>query len=197
MNQKFNLMFLKLKIATKANFKVLKNWKYALFVVIFAFLFIQFLYWMLNIELMWYFITSRTITIIDKFEVFNSIITSYLQSLPLWQSIVVISLALVQGVVIAVLVYIVRSQNSLNKKAVGGSTIAGIIAMFSVGCVSCGTSIIAPILALFVSGSTAGLAESINKVAVVVGLIVALYAFYAVGQTAANIQARVKQSTNL
>lgn len=194
MNQRIKLFITKLKVATKANLMIVRGWKYALIVIIFAFSFIQFLYWVLNVELFWYFLTSTTLSLSDKFDVFSSIITSYLASLPLWQAIVVIALSIIQGIVIAVLIYIIRSHSKLSKKAVSGSTIAGIVAIFSVGCVSCGTSIITPILALFVSGSTAGLAESINQIAIIVGLIAASYAFYAVGQTAAGVIAKKKYS---
>jgi hypothetical protein len=195
MNTRFNLFALKLKTATLANFRVLKNWKYSLFAVLFALVFIQFLYWALNIELFWYFLTAGGLSFIEKADVFSSIISSYLSSLPVWQAFVVVGLALVQGIVIAVLIYIVRTQHKLNKAAFGTTTVASIVAIFSVGCVSCGTSIIAPILAIFVSGSTASLAESINKIAILVGFIIALFAFYAVGKTAANIQAKHKKIT--
>jgi hypothetical protein len=187
---------IKLKLAIKANLKVLSNWKYSLFAVIFAVFFIQFLYWVLNIELLWYFLTSPSLSIIDKTDVFSSITISYLQSLPLWQSFVVIGLSITQGIVIASLIYIFRAQNKLNKKAFGTTTIASLIAMFSVGCVSCGTSIITPVLAIFISGSTASLAEAINKIAILIGFIVALYAFYAVGLSVANTQARLNQDIN-
>ena len=194
MNKQLQFFIIKLKIATKANLKVLSNWKYALFAFVFAIVFIQFLYWVLNIELLWYFLSSTSLSIVDKLDVFSSIILSYLKSLPLWQSTVVVGLSITQGVVIASLIYIFRAQNRLNKRAFGTTTIASLIAMFSVGCVSCGTSIIAPVLAIFISGSTASLAESINKISILVGFIVALYAFYAVGQATANVHAKIAQN---
>ncbi|MEZ6330972.1 MAG: hypothetical protein R3B12_03075 [Candidatus Saccharimonadales bacterium] len=128
-------------------------------------------------------------------DIFSSIIVSYLSSLPLWQAFAVVALAITQGVVISVLLFTVRNNQSVDKKAVGGTGIASIIAMLSVGCVSCGTSIVAPIIGLFVSGATASLSEAINKIAIVVGLIIALYALYAVGLTAANIQAKQKSTS--
>ncbi|HPR10267.1 MAG TPA: hypothetical protein PLJ04_01665 [Candidatus Saccharibacteria bacterium] len=195
MIQRLQLLKTKAQLSLKASSNVLKSPKYLLFAAIVALLFIQLLYWLLNASLFWYFFTARSLNIIEKMDIFSSIIVSYLSSLPLWQAFAVVSLAITQGVVISVLLFTVRNNQSVDKKAVGGTGIASIIAMLSVGCVSCGTSIVAPIIGLFVSGATASLSEAINKIAIVVGLIIALYALYAVGLTAANIQAKQKSTS--
>ncbi len=195
MIQRLQLLKTKAQLSLKASSNVLKSPKYLLFAAIVALLFIQLLYWLLNASLFWYFFTARSLNIIEKMDIFSSIIVSYLSSLPLWQAFAVVSLAITQGVVISVLLFTVRNNQRLDKKAVGGTGIASIIAMLSVGCVSCGTSIVAPIIGLFVSGATASLSEAINKIAIVVGLIIALYALYAVGLTAANIQAKQKSTS--
>ncbi len=195
MIQRLQLLKTKAQLSLKANSNVLKSPKYLLFAAIVALLFIQLLYWLLNASLFWYFFTARSLNIIEKMDIFSSIIVSYLSSLPLWQAFAVVALAITQGVVISVLLFTVRNNQSVDKKAVGGTGIASIIAMLSVGCVSCGTSIVAPIIGLFVSGATASLSEAINKIAIVVGLIIALYALYAVGLTAANIQAKQKSTS--
>ena len=195
MIQRLQLLKTKAQLSLKASSNVLKSPKYLLFAAIVALLFIQLLYWLLNASLFWYFFTARSLNIIEKMDIFSSIIVRYLSSLPLWQAFAVVSLAITQGVVISVLLFTVRNNQSVDKKAVGGTGIASIIAMLSVGCVSCGTSIVAPIIGLFVSGATASLSEAINKIAIVVGLIIALYALYAVGLTAANIQAKQKSTS--
>ena len=195
MIQRLQLLKTKAQLSLKASSNVLKSPKYLLFAAIVALLFIQLLYWLLNASLFWYFFTARSLNIIEKMDIFSSIIVSYLSSLPLWQAFAVVSLAITQGVVISALLFTVRNNQSVDKKAVGGTGIASIIAMLSVGCVSCGTSIVAPIIGLFVSGATASLSEAINKIAIVVGLIIALYALYAVGLTAANIQAKQKSTS--
>ena len=195
MIQRLQLLKTKAQLSLKASSNVLKSPKYLLFAAIVALLFIQLLYWLLNASLFWYFFTARNLNIIEKMDIFSSIIVSYLSSLPLWQAFAVVSLAITQGVVISVLLFTVRNNQSVDKKAVGGTGIASIIAMLSVGCVSCGTSIVAPIIGLFVSGATASLSEAINKIAIVVGLIIALYALYAVGLTAANIQKKKKSTS--
>ena len=195
MIQRLQLLKTKAQLSLKASSNVLKSPKYLLFAAIVALLFIQLLYWLLNASLFWYFFTARSLNIIEKMDIFSSIIVSYLSSLPLWQAFAVVALAITQGAVISVLLFTVRNNQSVDKKAVGGTGIASIIAMLSVGCVSCGTSIVAPIIGLFVSGATASLSEAINKIAIVVGLIIALYALYAVGLTAANIQAKQKSTS--
>jgi hypothetical protein len=189
------MSLLKMKVSASATITVMKNWKYVLLSAVISILFIQLLYWLLNASLFWFFLTTNGLTIIEKADVFISIIGSYLSSLPLWQATAVVMLSIVQGIVISVLIFTVRVQNSLDKRAFGGSALASMIAMVSIGCVSCGTSIIAPIIGIFVSGATVGISEAINKAAVVIGLIIALYALYAVGLSAANVIAKIKFSS--
>jgi hypothetical protein len=95
-----------------------------------------------------------------------------------------------QGIVIGQIIYILRNQKKLDEKAFGGSAIASAIALFSVGCPSCGTSIITPILSIFVSGASAGLSNTIHQTSVYVGLLFAIYALYTIGQTVAGIHAK-------
>lgn len=187
---RWRLLHEKIRLSFKSSWSVLTRWRYAVLAVLVAYIFIQILYWLLNASLFWYFLSVPTLNIPEKIEVFSSIVVSYLGSLPLWQAITVIVLSLVQGAVIAVLTYTIRSQQKIDKKAFGGSTLASVVAMFSVGCVSCGTSIIAPIVGIFASGATASLSEAINKVAIVIGLLIAIYALYAVGLSAARILAQ-------
>jgi hypothetical protein len=197
MQQKIGILSIKATLSLRATARVLINWRYSILAAIISILFIQLLYWLLNLSLFWYFLTVPTLNPLEKLDVFTSIIATYLSSMPLWQAVAVVSLAVVQGIVISVLVFTIRTQNQLDKKAFSGSAIAGIIAAFSVGCVSCGTSIVAPIIGVFVSGATASLSEAINKIAVVVGLLIALYALYAVGLSAANIQAKQRTTAEL
>lgn len=192
MKNKLLILWIKIQLSAKASFKVFKNWKYLGLAALISLLFIQLLYWLLNPSLLRFFITTPSLTILEKFKIFAEVIGSYLASIPLWQAIVVVSLSIVQGLVISLLIFTIRNQTKLDKKSTIGSTIATVVAMFSVGCVSCGTSIIAPVIGIFVAGASASLSEAINKVAVVFGLLIALYALYAVGLSVANTQAKTK-----
>lgn len=189
-----NIFLTKLQLSLKSIAKVLLNWRYSMIAAFFAVVFINLLYWLLNMSLFWLFITTDVLSPIEKVDLLSSTILSYISSLPFWQAFVIVALSAVQGIVISTLIYVIKSQNKVDKKALSGTTLAGFVGMLSVGCVSCGTSIVAPIIGLFASGASASLSEAIHKVAIVIGLIIALYALYTVGLSAANVQAKSKAS---
>lgn len=188
----FPLLKAKLLIAVKSIGYVLKDWRYSLLAVVMAFLFLLLIYWLLNFDLLWFLMSSGQLSPIDKISILAMSAISYVGSLAALQRIATLLLVIGQGIIIAMLVYIVRTQNKLDSKALGGGAIASIIAVFSVGCVSCGTSIVAPVIGLFFSGATATVSETIHKAAIYLSLVIVLYSLYAVGISASAYIARQK-----
>ena len=182
----------KLIVAAKSTIYVLKNWRYSLLAFVLAFLFLLLIYWLLNIHLLWFLMSSDRLSFADKITFLVKSAFSYVSSLGVLQRIATLLLVMGQGVVIAMLVYVVRTQNKLDSKALGGGVIASFIAVFSVGCVSCGTSIVAPVVGLFFSGASVAVSDSIHKTAIYVSLIIVLYSLYAVGVSASTYVARQK-----
>lgn len=190
MKDGIELWLLKIKVALAAVLKLMKNWRYIILAIVIGLLFLQFLCWILNLQLLWFLMSSFKLSIGDKINLLASTFSGYLTSLPTPEAVAVIVLSLIQGTVIASIIYIARNQGRIETKAFGGSTIASVVTLVSVGCPSCGTSIIAPIVGLFVSGASAGIGESIQYFSIYLGLIVAIYALYSVGKSVANIQAK-------
>jgi hypothetical protein len=184
----------KLTVAAKSTIFVLKNWRYSLLASVLAFLFLLLIYWLLNIDLLWFLMSSDQLSFADKIALLVKSAFSYVSSLGALQRIATLLLVIGQGVVIAMLVFVVRTQNTLDSKALGGGVIASIIAVFSVGCVSCGTSIVAPVVGLFFSGASVAVSDSIHKAAIYVSLIIVLYSLYAVGVSASTYVARQKDA---
>lgn len=195
MNQKLTLLKLKIGVAANAIWHVIRQWRYALLAAILAVLFMLFLFWVLNLELLWYLLSSPNLTIGEKLSFVTRSTFGYLNEMNPLQAFATIGLVAGQGIVITVLVYIVKTQKKLDPKAIGGSTIAGIIALFGVGCVSCGTSIVAPVIGVFFSGATAGLSETINSIAIYFSFAIVVYALYAVGSTASTFIAKERFTT--
>ena len=194
MKQRCSLFWLKLGVSARAILYILKRWRYALLAAILAFGFLLLLSWLLNFELLWYILSSPNLTFAEKMSFVWRSTIGYLADMAPLQALATIALVAGQGIVFTVLVYVAKTQRKLDPKALGGSTIASIIALFSVGCVSCGTSIVAPVVGLFFSGATASLSEAINSVAIYVSLAIVLYALYAVGSTASTFVARERLS---
>lgn len=136
--------------------------------------------------------SSDQLSLADKTSILINSAFSYVSSLGALQRIATLLLVVGQGVVMAMLVYVVRTQNKLDPKALGGGAVASIIAVFSVGCVSCGTSIVAPVIGLFFSGATATVSETIHKAAIYASLLIVMYSLYAVGVSASAYIARQK-----
>jgi hypothetical protein len=177
---------LKVKMSLRATWTVLRQWEYGVSAVGVAEGFFLFLYWSLNFNLLWFLITARRLTLGDKLHVIlGSPVDGVLQS-GLIQGVATVALVVLQGVVISVLIYSLRRQASASRKAVGGSFLASAAALLGVGCVSCGTSIIAPIASLFVAGATAEVGQRIHDALIYVALLAVVYALYTSGATAAR-----------
>jgi len=196
MKDKINLIRLKTKISLLAVIRTYKNYWYIVLSVLIAVLFFEFLYWFLNYKLFWFLLTSGSLDVIEKFNLIFGSSLNYFSGKSVIQSLAVVLLSVLQGVVIAQIIFILRNQKTIDGKAFSGSLIASAVALFSVGCVSCGTSIVTPILSIFVSGVSAGLSESIHQASIYIGLIFAFYALFAIGQTVANIQAKSSLKQN-
>lgn len=194
MKQRLILFFLKFKISLLAILKTYKNYKYIILSLIIAFLFFEFLYWFLNGQLFMYLMGSGNLSILDKINLITSTTVGYFQTVSIWQSSAVVILSILQGIVIGQIIYILKNQNKLDEKAFGGSAIASVIALFSVGCPSCGTSIITPVLSIFVSGASVGLTDAVHEASIYIGLLFAVYALYSIGQTVAGIHAKINFS---
>lgn len=190
-----SLFRLKLAVAARAILHILGQWRYTLLAAVLAFGFLILLFWLLNLELLWYILSSQYLAFGEKVSFVLRSTVGYLTDMPPLQALATLLLVIGQGIVFTILVYIAKTQRKLDPKALGGSTIASIIALFSVGCVSCGTSIVAPVIGLFFSGATASLSETINSVAIYVSLAIVTYALYAVGSTASTFIAKERFAT--
>ena len=100
-----------------------------------------------------------------------------------------IAISLVQGQSIAALVYTLRHQQKFDAVAITGGSVAGFLAIIGLGCPACGTSLVTPIVAIFVSGSAIAVSESITHIALPLALLVGLYGLYAIGLKAASARA--------
>lgn len=188
---RIELFLMKSRLSLGAIARTLKNYKYFLLAILISFLFFEFLYWSLNYNLLWFFVVTPNLSILEKINLILSTAISYFYTVSIWQSLAIFALSIIQGVVLAQVVFIVKYQKRLDVKAFGGSTIASLVALLGVGCPSCGSSLVAPVVGLFVSGVSVGLTESIHQVSVFVGLLFAVYALYAIGQNTANIYAKI------
>lgn len=193
MNDQFALIKTKIGLSARTVFSIMKKPKYLGLVSLVMIMFFELTYWLFNLNILTKILTSGNITLLEKGEVLLSPIEAIGTTNGSFQVIMMLVLSALQGIMIAALTYVIRNQKTVDAKLIGGSTIAGLLAVIGLGCPSCGTSLITPIVAIFISGSATSVSESITNIALPVAILVALFGLYVIGLRAANVRATTEQ----
>ncbi len=158
-----------------------------------AFVFFELIYWLFNTSVLRIVLSSANLNLLEKLHFVVSPLWSLAATNGAYTAGLMIALSLVQGQSLAALAYTLRHQQKFDAAAIGGGSVAGLLAVIGLGCPACGTSLVTPIVAIFVSGSTVALSESITRIALPIALIVGLYGLYAIGLKAATARASAEQ----
>ncbi len=172
---------------------VFKKPKYIILAVISGFFVSGLVIWSLNFELMKYIVIDAPISLFSKLRFFWDVQTSIYTSYPSAQATGIALFGLLFGMNMSLIVYVVK--NGFFKKIPKKSGSAGLFfAVVSGGCIACGTSILAPLLATLGATSSAfgvNLSNYLNWISIVlIG-----YSIYSLGSVINNvIHARSKNS---
>jgi hypothetical protein len=191
------LLAIKVKLSIRTILKVMSKWQYLLLAIFIAFIFFELIYWLFNLRVLFKILASGNITISDKLAVLVSPIESIASSSGMFLSVVMILLAVVQGLSLGLLIYVIRHQRKLDDKLIGGSSFVALLAVIGLGCPACGTSLITPIVAIFISGSAIAVSEKITAFATPLALIIGIYGLYIIGLKAANVHMRHQGQNNV
>ena len=186
---KLRLFHMKLKVSTYTLAWLSRRPKYLAFALGVSLLFFEFVYWMFNLPMLWTLLTSLRLSLMDKLALFTGPFTYVQNQNGLVTFSLMIGLALIQGLSIAAVVSAIRHQPKTDSKLLGGSAVVGFLALVGLGCPACGTSLITPIVAIFVSGSTVAVSEQITAIALPAALLIGLYGLYVVGLRASTVKA--------
>ncbi|NCU37576.1 hypothetical protein EOL96_00730 [Candidatus Saccharibacteria bacterium] len=189
MTQRLSLLLMKLRLSAKSIGKLLVQWRYAVLAMVIAVLFFELIYWLFNASVLISIMTSPQVSISEKIAVLASPFEAIGQASGIGLLSLIISLAIVQGISIAALTFVIRHQKKLDDKLVSGSSFVTLLAIIGLGCPACGTSLITPIVALFVSGSAVAVSEQITVFVTPIALAIALYGLYVIGLRVANTYA--------
>lgn len=157
---------------------------YLIVAVGFSIVFYEIIFWMLNIGLFQYMMLSPTVGIVDKIMV---IIGSYsgIFGLPIsWLAIILFAVSILQGVAVSALIYSIKKERAMNRsimKDLGGTGVAGALAVVGLGCAVCGTSLITPILTFLFATSSVAVADQVGMYSAVLALVVSLITVYLAG----------------
>lgn len=178
----------KVGLSIKNTLWLMSNWKYASLAFIVAFIFFELIYWLFNLSIISTILTSTNVPFYDKIKTLLSPVESIQQASGSVLLVMMLALAVLQGVIIASLVYIVRRQKKIDDKLASGSSLVAVLAVVGLGCPACGTSLITPIVALFVSGSATAVSEKIAIFVTPFALAIAMYGVYMVGLRISNVR---------
>lgn len=190
---RITLLKLKFMLAAKTVGSVIRQPRYGLMAMVTAWLFFELVYWAFNMSALRTVLVSTAVPFADKLAVLTSPFTAIFDASGVATGTVMVLLAIVQGMNVALLAYIMSEQRTINAKAVGGGSLVGILALIGLGCPACGTSLVTPLVAMVASGSAVAVAESITRIALPVALVAGVVGLYFSGVQAANVRALREQ----
>jgi len=187
---KATLRFLsvKLKLSVKTLLWLLAQWRYSLLACIVAVLFFELMYWLFNLSVLGIILGSGNVSFTEKVSVLLSPFHSVAAASGVFLFILMVLVSLTQGIAIASLAYIFRHQRAIDPGLIGGSSAVSLLALLGLGCPACGTSLLTPIVAIFVSGSAVAVSERIMNILLPFAFLAGLYGLYAVGLKLANVR---------
>lgn len=186
LQQKAALTKLKTHLSLKTTGKILSRWRYGVIALAVSIVMFELLYWMLNLRLFTTLMFSPALGMKDRLWLLTDPLREIFTNNGMVIGISIVLLSLLQGATIAIIVFSVRNSQNGMLKSFGGASAAGILGALGLGCPSCGTSLITPIVALFVSGSTVSIAQGIARVIMPLSVAVAVYALYVAGTKAST-----------
>lgn len=167
---------LKTRITLQAITHVLRLPRYIVLAATSTLLMAGLIIWSLNLDLLRYILFEAPLTAYDKFEFFaygyQSLFTTYNSAL----SLGIIVFTLLFGINIAMLTFAIRREGlaSIPKKSGGG---AFIFAILGGGCIACGTSLLAPLVAS-AGAASAPLLRDLGAIFNWLGSLLLIYSIY-------------------
>ena len=157
---------------------------YLLLAAIISVIFYELIFWLMNLGLLNFLITSSYLTLGEKAGILIGSYTNVF-SLPLAPlSFTLFIVSILQGVSAAALIYSIRRERQMGKdtfKSMDGTGLTGLLAAFGFGCVACGTSLVTPILTYFFATSSVALASQIGLYSILLALVASLIGAYLAG----------------
>ncbi len=179
------LTFFKIKISTKAVLRVITRPAYLLIAIFGSLLASSLLLWLFNLDLIMYILFSAPISVVEKLDFFFSVFWGIFTTYNSIQAVGIVVFSVLFGINLALLVFALRHRtaNSLPKKS-GASGL--ILAVVGGGCLACGTSLLAPLLATAGASSTVALQDLAGLLQWTASIFIT-YSIYKLGSVCAYI----------
>lgn len=167
---------LKLRLFWRALLTVLINPRYFTVAAISTFGIAGVIIWSLNFELMRYVLFEAPLTLLGKIEFFMTGYSSLFTTFNHLLSVSILIFSVLFGFNVALLAYVIRRQGfkAVPKKSGGG---AFLFAMLGGGCIACGTSLLAPILATL-GATSVPFARDLGAIITLIGSLLIIYSIH-------------------
>ncbi len=188
MKNRYEFLKIKARLSLKTVMWIMSKWRYAIAALLISIFFFELIYWVFNLNIFWSVISSTKISLFDKLSFMASPLESVVQLSGYASAITMMLLSITQGISIAILIFIIRHQKKVDSEMVGRSSLIGILAIIGLGCPACGTSLLTPIIAIFVSGSAVTVSEQITIITLPIALLISIYGLYTLGLKGATVK---------
>lgn len=188
MKNRYEFLKIKARLSLKTIVWIMSKWRYVIAALLISVFFFELIYWVFNLNIFWSVISSTKISLFDKLSFMASPLESVVQLSGYASAITMILLSITQGISISILIFIIRHQKKVDSEMVGRSSLIGLLAIIGLGCPACGTSLLTPIIAIFVSGSAVTVSEKITIVTLPIALLISIYGLYALGLKGATVK---------
>lgn len=154
--------------------------KYVFFAITLFVLMLTTSVWLVNLPVLIHIFSQSSLTFIEKLLFLLSGYQNYFENLGNIQALTGLALALLVGVIGAVIIFLIKKESST--KGAKGAGAAGLLAVISSGCVACGTGLLAPFLGAslstgaYLAGDRILVATSIGALINIAGLAFGIYA---------------------
>ena len=177
--------------------KILSLPPYLLLAIVLFVLFALIIFFAINANFYGPLMMSRLL-ILDKISLFGTMfIDIFKQGFSSLNGALLLIVSLLQGLSITVVIFTVK-KNKRNEQSVtrqvGLSGLASVAAAIGLGCVSCGTSLILLLVAVFFSGAATATAATVaSTLVLILALLLSLFSLYKSGQIAFMYTGLAKQ----
>lgn len=185
---------LRLKNSFVSVAKVFRQPSYILLAFVGAFFASGLILWSLNLDLVGYILFQAPLAIGGKINFFLDIYTEVYTTYTSIQGTGIVIFSILFGINLGVLVYVFKHkgfQAIPKKSGVGGL----MFAVLGGGCIACGTSLIAPLLATL-GATTAPFVRDLATIFNLIGSLLLLYSIYKLGEIISIIFTKQKLENN-
>ncbi len=185
---KLSSLILTSKASLIGALKVFKRPSYIVLAISGAILSSSFILWSLNLDLVKYIVVDAPISFADKLNFFWSVYKDIFTTYESLQALGLVVFSILFGINLSLITFAIKNQGFKNvpkKSGFGGLALA----IVGGGCVACGTSLLAPLLATFGAVSGAFLRE-LSLYLNWIGSLLMIYSIYKLGLLANYIRTK-------